>query len=443
MYPLFVTLRGESHLRHLRDLEQTQFLSPEKLQLLQLERLKTVVRHAYDNCPFYGKRFSEWGVNPKDLREPNDIQKFPILTKKNIQADWTDMIATNVDRSELIENRTGGSTGKPLLFYVDRGRMETRKAATIRHNRWAGYDIAEKAGVIWGATRDIASVFEGRTPRRDLIFERSLVLDASSLSEAGMEEFAKKLRNYRPKVLVGYANSLYLFASFVQERNLGGITPHSVIATAEMLYPHEREKIEKVFGCHVFDRYGSRETSVIASECDEHTGLHLNAECLLVELLNDGKPVEQGESGEVAITDLLNFGMPLIRYAIEDRASFTKEACPCGRSLPLLGNVEGRVTDFILTPTGRYVSGAALTIKLIAEVPGIAQAQLVQENLESVRFRLVKGTGYSSATEEVLRSKARKLIGEEVQVSIEHVDEIPREPSGKYRFSISLVGKNH
>jgi phenylacetate-CoA ligase len=441
LYPPFVALKRESHLRHLGELERTQFLAPEKLKLLQFERLRTVVEHAYNHCPFYAKRFSEWDIKPQGLREPLDIQKFPILTKKDIQSNWREMIATNVDRSELIENRTGGSTGKPLLFYVDPERMETRKAATIRHNRWAGYDIAEKAGLIWGATRDMPHVFGGKMLLRDLIFERALGLDASSLSDAGMEEFARKLKSYRPKVLVGYANSLYLFASFVEERNLSGITPCSAITTAEVLHPHQRQKIEKVFRCHVFDRYGSRETSVIASECNEHTGFHLNAECLLVEILNDGKPVAHGESGEVVITDLLNWGMPLIRYEVEDRASFAQEACPCGRSLPLLRKIEGRVTDFILTPSGRHVSGAALTIKLIAEVPGIAQAQLVQENVGSVKFRLVKGTAYSSSTEEILRNKALEFLGKEVRIFIEHVDEIPREPSGKYRFSVSLVEK--
>jgi len=441
-YPPFVALKRESHLRHLGELERTQFLAPEKLRLLQFERLKTVVEHAYNHCPFYARRFSEWDVKPQDLREPLDIQKFPVLTKKDIQANWREMIATNVERSELVENRTGGSTGKPLLFYVDRERMETRKAATIRHNRWAGYDIADKAGIIWGATRDITRIFEGKIPLRDLIFERSIVLDASSLSDTGMEEFARRLRSYRPKVLLGYANSLYLFAAFVEEKNLSGITAYSVITTAELLYPDQRQKIEKVFGCNVFDRYGSRETSVIASECERHTGLHLNAECLLVEILDDGKPVAHGQCGEVVITDLLNWGMPLIRYEIEDRASVSREACPCGRSLPLLSKVEGRVTDFILTPSGKYVSGAALTIKLIAEVPGIAQAQLVQEDVGSVKFRLVRGSDYSSLTEEILRKKALEFLDKDVRVLIEHVDEIPREPSGKYRFSISVVGKD-
>ena len=439
LYPSFVALKRETHLRHLRELERTQFLSEDELRSLQFERLKGMVAHAYDHCPFYAKRFSEWGVNPQTLIEPLDIQKFPILTKTDIQTNWKDMIATNVNGSMLVENRTGGSTGRPLLFYVDRERMETRKAATIRHNRWAGYHICDKTGRIWGHAREDGSALEGKTPLRNRIFERCLMLDASSLSDKAMEVFTEKLKNFKPSVLIGYANSLYLLASFVEERNLKGISPRSIVSTAELLFPHQRERIERVFAGRIFDRYGARETSVIASECDRHKGLHLNAECLLVEIVNENKQVARGQSGEVVVTDLLNFGMPFIRYAIEDRASFSPDACTCGRSLPLLSNVEGRVTDFILTPGGRYVSGAALTIMLLGEVPGIAQAQLVQESLDSVTFRLVGGIGYSKRIEEILRAKALPLLGAGVRVHIELVDEIPREPSGKYRFSISRI----
>lgn len=439
IYPAFVALKRESHLHHLRELEVTQYLPPEKLRLLQFERLKALLIHAYRNCPFYARRFAEFGVRPDTLAEPNDVERFPILTKKDIQTNWRDMIATNLDFSRLLENRTGGSTGRPLVFYVDRERMETRKAATIRHNRWANYDIAEKAGVIWGILRNDPALPHGRRPLRNRLFERCLMLDASSLDDSVMEKFVEKLLRFRPKVLVGYANSLHLFASFLESRRVTGIRPRSVITTAELIHTHQRKKIEGIFGCPVFDRYGSRETSVIASECERHSGLHLNAECLLVEIVENGKPVAPGESGEVVITDLFNFGMPLIRYAIEDRAALSPEPCDCGRNLPLLRNVEGRVTDFILTPKGRYISGAALTIMLLGEIPGIAQAQLIQESLDSVRFRLVTGTDYSSSTEEILKEKCAEFLGEDIRIIIDHVDEIPREPSGKYRFSISQI----
>jgi phenylacetate-CoA ligase len=437
VYPAFVALKRESHLSWLQELERTQYLPPEKLELLQFERLRKLVQHASLHCPFYARRFSEFGVSLATLKEPGDVKKFPVLKKKDIQTGWKDMVATCYTRSQLMENRTGGSTGKPLLFYVDLERMESRKAATLRHNRWAGYDIADKAGIIWGATRDIASFLEGKTPPRSMLFERALVLDASSMTETNMLAFARRLVKYGPKVVLGYSNSIFLFATFLEQKGVEKSSPRTVITTAEMLYPHQREKIERVFGCAVYDRYGSRETSVIASECDRHTGLHVNGECLLVETLRDGKKTAPGEAGDVVITDLLNFGMPLIRYDIEDRASFSGGHCSCGRTLPLLAGIEGRATDFIRTPDGRYVSGAALTIRLVAEIPGLAQAQIVQRELGAVTFRLVKGADFTKESEELLLRKSRELMGEEMRIFLDFVAEIPSEPSGKFRFSIS------
>jgi len=442
LYPALVGLKRETHLCHLREMERTQYLPKDKLETLQFERLRRLIDHAAAHCPFYAKRFAEHGVGPSSLKEPGDILKFPVLRKRDIQSNGDDMLASNVPRSHLVENRTGGSTGKPLHFYVDLERMETRKAATIRHNRWAGYDIADKAGIIWGSTRDLAAVFERKLPLRSAVFERSLVLDASCLSEQSMVDFARRLARYRPRVILAYAHSAYLFASVMEARSLRTISPHSVITTAEMLYPHQREKIERTFGCRVFDRYGSRETSVIASECDSHSGLHVNAECLLLETLDGGKPAGPGEPGEVVITDLLNFGMPFIRYAIEDWATLSADACPCGRTLPLLSGLEGRTTDFIRTPEGRYVSGAALTIKLIAEIPGIAQAQLVQDSLDSVRLRIVKDPPFTKESEDLLLRKARELMGATIRISTEFCEDIPSEPSGKFRFSISKVCEN-
>jgi phenylacetate-CoA ligase len=442
LYPAFVALKRETHLRHLREMERTQYLPKDRLETLQFERLRHLLDHAAAHCPFYARRFAEYGVGPSSLKELGDIRKFPVLRKKDIQANGADMLASNVPRSRLVENRTGGSTGKPLHFYVDLERMETRKAATIRHNRWAGYDVADRAGIIWGSTRDLAAVFEGRLPLRSAVFERSLVLDASCLSRQGMLEFANRLVKYKPRVILAYAHSAYLFASVLEANNLRRISPHSVITTAEMLYPHQREKIETVFGCRVFDRYGSRETSVIASECDSHSGLHVNAECLLLETLDGAEPAAPGEPGQVIITDLLNFGMPFVRYAIEDWAAMSPDACPCGRTLPLLSALEGRTTDFIRTPEGKFISGAALTIKLIAEIPGVAQAQLVQDSLDWVRFRIVKGPDFTKASEELLLRRARELMGASVRISTEFCADIPSEPSGKFRFSVSKVCEN-
>ncbi len=437
LYPSLVLAKRESHLARLRELEKTQYLAPETLRLLQFERLKALVQHAYAHCPFYTRRFSEYGVSPESLKEPADIGRLPILRKRDVQANLEDMVATDYPPSCLVKNQTAGSTGKPLVFCVDYEGMEARKAATFRHNRWAGYDIADRAALIWGPSAGTVSFRELRLWIRTVLSERSVFLDASRLSEDSMVEFARKLVRYRPRAMLAYASSAQLFASFVEEKGLAGISPRSVITTAEMLHPHWRQKIESVFGCRVFDRYGARETSVIASECDRHSGLHVNAEQLIVETLKDGRQTGPREPGEVVITSLVNWGMPFIRYAIEDVAAFSGSQCPCGRTLPLLEGLGGRVTDFIKTPGGRSVSGAALSVNVVAGIPGIAQAQIIQRELGSVTFRIVKRQAFSRESEELLRRKSREFLGDSVAIVLEFVDHIPSEPSGKFRFSIS------
>ena len=210
-----------------------------------------------------------------------------------------------------------------------------------------------------------------------------------------------------------------------------------MITSAELLSDTERALIERVFRTKVFDRYGCREMSVVASECEAHDGLHINSENIFVEILRSGKPAEPGEPGELILTDLENHGMPLIRYKIEDSASAVSGECACGRTLPRLRITGGRVNEFLVTADDRLVAGTALTIFLLAETPGIAQMQIYQRERGKVIFRIVKDNyGFD---ERILLEKAQTFLGAGTQVAIEYREQIAREPSGKYRFSISEV----
>ncbi len=215
--------------------------------------------------------------------------------------------------------------------------------------------------------------------------------------------------------------------------------PGAIITSAELLDPEQRSLIEAVFECRVFDRYGSRETSVIASECEKHSGLHIGAENFLLEFIKENKPVKPGEYGKIIITDLMNYGMPFIRYQIEDAGVPSDETCACGRGLPLMKMAAGRVTDFLVTPERKIISGASLTIYLVANTPGVAQAQLVQEKIDEIIFRIVKGENFGEKSLAYLQSEIPKFFGPSMKYQIEYVEQIPLESSGKYRFSISKV----
>ena len=205
-----------------------------------------------------------------------------------------------------------------------------------------------------------------------------------------------------------------------------------------MLTAESRSLIESTFGCRVFNRYGSREFAVIASECDAHQGLHISAENLLVEVLVNGVPTTD-QDGEIVITDLTNFAMPLIRYRTRDMGRLEMRACRCGRGLPLLHLTGGRTTDFLTGINGQKVSGIVLATYGITGIPGVRQIQFVQDRLESVTVRIVRGPEWSEESLRTLTSRVHSFLGESMALETEFADHIPLEPSGKYRFSISRL----
>lgn len=436
IHPLWAFKDGETHMSLWRELEKSQHFTPERLNDLQLTRLKTMLKHAYDNSPFYKKRFDEAGVSVDEVRDFLDISGIPPLTKEDIQNNKEELRAANIPESDLMPDRTGGSTGKPLQYYRDKRRMDYLRAAAMRHDRWANYQVGDKMAVIWGNRHDFSKGQAFKARMRNRLLDRKRVLDSSFVTEERMMEFAQTLREFQPKAILAYANSCALFARFLIDQGICDIKVESIITSAEMLREGEREVIEEAFGGKVFNRYGCREMGVIATECEEHSGMHINAECAFVEFVRDGRPADIGKNGDLLITDLLNFGMPFIRYRIEDVAIQTDRRCSCGRGLPLMEKVSGRVTDFLIARDGRRVSGASLTIYLIANTPGVRQAQIVQELPSELNLRIVRGPDFTDDSIEFLHMKVPEFFGHDMKLNFEFVESIPKEASGKYRFSI-------
>jgi phenylacetate-CoA ligase len=254
-----------------------------------------------------------------------------------------------------------------------------------------------------------------------------------------MIEFAERFRKFKPEVILAYANSLATMVDFYLEKGIELPSPNSIITSAEVLTSDNRAKIEKFFKARIFDRYGARETSVIATECSAHQGMHICAEHLYLEFLKDGRDAGIGEEGEVIVTDLANPAFPFLRYQIGDVGSPAETGCSCGVTLPRMQVIAGRTTDFLVAPNGRKVSGAALTIYLAARVKGIRQAQIVQRELGSLTFNLVLSSEFDDESRRRLRERVTHFFGQEMEFDINSVSEIPREPSGKYRFSICQV----
>jgi phenylacetate-CoA ligase len=438
--PLSLWHRGElAQARYLREFERTQFLSEEEIRRLQFERLRSLLGHAYQQCPFYRERCNRDGLHPRDLRSLGDLRALPVLEKRDIQQRGEDMVARNWPRTDLIPNQTGGSTGAPVSFFLSRDRKCSRAAATLRHNRWAGWQVGDRAAVLWGAPRDRpADTWRNRL--RDALLREPLWLDTANISEASLTAFHAELTSWRPLIIQAYARSAVLFARFLQARGLTPYRPHAIVTSAEVLEPDERRLLENVFGCPVFNRYGCREVSVVASECPAHNGLHIMAEGLYVEVETPRGPAAPGEMGAILVTDLLNHAMPLIRYRIGDLGAWMTGTCPCGRSLPRLERVAGRVTDFLVGCDGRLVSGVFLATYVVAQRPSLGQVQIVQEKSGAVTYRIKPGRGFQRERDlDYLRQTTRRYLGEEALIDSEIVPELPAEPSGKFLFSRSTV----
>jgi phenylacetate-CoA ligase len=413
-------------------------MNPEELEEIRIGRLRDVLGHAGAYVPFYEKRFAEAGFDASRVRSFDDLRRLPILTKADIQEYRESLISTAYDRQQLLVNRTGGSTGSPLQFYYDERHRDLREAATVRHNMWAGYPLGSKVAVVWGHPSDLARMQSPGVKLRNLLIDRLLFCDSSGFSSDTLRRFARDYQRFAPDVILAYANSLALVVDFMSANSIELPRPKSIVTSAELLTAENREKIEGYFCAKVFDRYGARETSVIASECVAHDGLHIGTEYLHLEVVNqEGEPAGAGESGDILITNLANRAFPFIRYRIGDVGAIAPDSqCSCGIRLPRMQMIAGRTTDFLLAPDGRKVSGAALTIYLAAKVPGVRQAQIVQRERLTLVLNLAVDPCFGPGSRETIEAKVRYFFGDEMKVSYNYVDGIARESSGKYRFSI-------
>ena len=432
IYPLWAKRDHPAYSRYAKQFEATQFLSAEELEQLQVERLREQSIHAFRNIPFYRRRFECAGFTPLDIQSTSDLKYLPVLTKRDIQDYGAEMLAQNVPPSARVANQTGGSTGSPLQFWVDKERFDSRRASTDRHNSWAGLHPGQWYAHLWGSRFDTGTLTRPVITWRQRLLYRSLTLNTSLISQQDLEHYVGLLRRIRPKVMLAYAQSAVMFARYCEQHDIRDIRFESIITSAEMLLPEQRDFLERFFHGRVFNRYGCREFSVIASECDHHTGMHVNADALIVEV--EPVPGMPEGVGRVLVTDLLNRSMPFIRYEIGDLAMMADSGpCPCGRSLPRIKNIEGRITDFLVTPDDRKISGISLAL-LAGDMPEVRQMQFVQNDRSNILLRVVPGAGFGENTTLELRRRLEPYLRGLNSLSIETVVSIASEPSGKFQY---------
>jgi phenylacetate-CoA ligase len=425
-------------LRHYKRQESMPLVEALNIQWQTLMRL---LHHAYNTTEFYRERFQAAGLQPSDIKSPSDLTRIPVLTREDIRSHLPSLRSKAYRQNELHRAATGGTTDTPVEFLRDGHALKEKVAVQVAFGRWAEYLPGDKVLFLWGARSDYAESPSWRWRLYDEWLLGNKWAPTSVFNESVMEQYRTAMNGFRPKVLYAYPTPAALFCEYLRDSGLPYVRPKTVICTAERLEPQQRQLIESVLNVRVFEQYGSREFGIIASECERHCGLHINPAAAFIELCpfdtDDSKDLR-----ELVVTDLLNYGMPLIRYKVNDCTTGTVAACDCGRGYPVIGPIAGRTTDVFRLADGSVVPGVALTNRVLQVCPGLKRTQFIQETLQDFRVKYVPGPDFSAADLERLRKRLLLFFPEGLNWIFEEVQEIEREKSGKTRFCISRVTAN-
>jgi phenylacetate-coenzyme A ligase PaaK-like adenylate-forming protein len=431
--------------RHARSyydlLKVSEWYSPEQVRELQETRLRQLIRHAYLHVPYYAERMQELDLRPEDIQTLDDLRKLPMLTKASLRENlYFDLFADNHRKPEMQKIATSGSTGEPLVLYADRRQLEMRWASTFRSAEWTGWRFGDRQARLWHQTLGMSSsqVFREYV---DAWFMRRLFIPAYEMNDDNLADLVARLRHFRPVLVDGYAEIFNFLAHYAHQHGGTGITPKAIMTSAQIMPPQVREVIEREFRTHVFDKYGSREFSGIAYECDHHQGHHIVAESYIVEILKDGRPARPGELGEVVITDLNNYAVPLIRYRIGDLAVATDpdEVCGCGRGLPRIGRIEGRAQAIVLCANGTWLPGTFFAHLFKDYDFAVRQYQVVQREQNAIELKIVPEAGFSPVVQQEILAHLHRFMGDAMRIDVQLVDSIPLLRTGKRTGVISYL----
>ena len=418
-------------MRCYRDLQRSQWLPRQEQEQTQLRALRAIVAYAKQNVPWYRETLQD---SPATIMSAQDL---PILDKEQIQAHGDQLISEEFDSAALIEARTGGSTGKPLRVLFDVQTQQRRNAAQERSNEWVGARRGVAQIALWG-NPIVDRSLKGRLRRH--LLDRVSFVDTVGFNAESAQKFAEQWLHDKARVIFGHAHSIYLLARYLQQDSSHRIRPDAIISTSMSLLNSERQMIETVFDCPVTDRYGCEEVGLIAAQCEQHDKFHINSEHVLVEIAAaDGSPCAADTPGQILVTDLVNRGMPLIRYRVGDTATWSDAICECGRESQLLANLGGRLADFLRTSDGSHVAGISLIERTLTAFAGLSQMQVIQQEIDQFDINFVKAGNFEPDSLAAIRREFETIFGPGINVEFHEKTNIPQQESGKYRFAICNV----
>ncbi|MDH4145597.1 MAG: glycosyltransferase [Acidimicrobiia bacterium] len=423
------------------ELKQTEWLSPNQMRELQLQKLQRMVQHAYVHVPYYREAMRTEGVAPEDIETLEDIARLPLLSKDLVRKNlYFDLFADNHRKRDMHKIATSGSTGEPFTTYADRHQLEVRFATTLRQLEWTGWRFGDRQARLWHQTLGMSRTQVVRE-RIDAMFMRRLFVPAFEMKPGNLESFIEKIRDHDPVLVDGYAESLNFLATFVREEGRPGFSPKAMMSSAQALPDNVKDTIEAGFNTRVFDKYGSREFSGIAYTCEFSDQHHVMDESYVVELLVDGRPAKPGEVGEVVITDLNNFSLPLIRYRIGDLAvAVDNDApCECGRGMSRIGRIEGRTQAIVHCADGTWLPGTFFAHFFKDYEYAIRFFQIHQERKGAFTLKIVKNRQFTDQAFVDMLEQLRSYTGIDTDIEVDFVDEIPLVRTGKRSPVVSTV----
>lgn len=418
-----------SELRNIHQLRKNAWKSRLELEQIQNEKLRALIKHAYQNVRFYQEAFNERNLCPDDIKTAHDLVKLPVVRKKDIQQRPQDFIAKNYDITRCRKLCTSGSTGIPLTLYTSPSDENYNKSVNIRAMVENGVKITHKLMEITHPENFVSKPWFNW-----LGIYRKERISVYDVPETNVKEFTE----YRPDILLGYPSVLSMMADYITQNNVSITPPEKIFTSAEMLFDATRKKIVSTFGCDVIDLYGCTELRRLAWECSKHEGYHTDIDFAVVEIIKDD--TLEDDDGRIVVTGLHNYAMPLIRYQNGDAAQISQHTCSCGRGLPLIEKIKGRTDDMIVLPSGRVVSPRSINV--LDYIEGINQYKIIQEEKGLLVVQVEKNTRFSEKTIQEIENQILKgCLHEPVTVRIQEVEKIAKETSGKIRTVISKVTK--
>jgi phenylacetate-CoA ligase len=427
---------GDYFHKHFVEIKNTEYLPSSELEGIQFSRLKSFLEFVYLNSPYYKNNFQEHQFNPHTMQHPGELKKLPILGKETVRR-YSREISCEKYFNNTLKIQTSGSTGKPLTIVITEDCSQQAGAYQQLLYYWNGLDKKSKMARFAG--QPVAPIYQNKPPFWVTdYFNRSIYFSSYHLTEDNLRSYIDKLELFKPDILEGYPSSVYLLALANKKYN-GRIYPKFIRTGSETLLDYQRQIIEDSFKCKIYNLYGSGENCVIAIECPEGK-MHVQMLYGYTELIDgDGEPAKPGETARIIATGFSNKAFPLIRYDTGDLAIVSQnQICTCGRGGQLLDTVIGRIEEYILTPDGRKIGRLDHIFK---GVEGVINGQIIQENIEEVIIKIAKDNTYNNSSEKRVIKNTRDRLGNEMNINIKYVNNIPKENNGKYKFIISKLSK--